>query len=110
MNAGVDRELDAMRHQYDAMDSLLSEVARDLRLRMPADVSIDNVIYFPQLGYLIVVPLDPVTGRGRFEGGGTSENGWLYMFSTEDKVYYKSEEMKEMDEHFGDLYGMICGR
>ncbi|KAI9676986.1 MAG: MutS protein msh5 [Caeruleum heppii] len=110
VKASVDSELDAMRHQYDAMDSLLSEVARDLRVRMPSDAPIDNVIYFPQLGYLIVVPLDPSTGRGAYEGDVDSENVWIYMFSTEDKAYYKSDEMREMDDHFGDLYGMICDK
>lgn len=27
-----------------------------------------------------------------------------------DQVYFKSSQMREMDDHFGDLYGMISDR
>lgn len=69
-----------------------------------------NVIYFPQIGFLIVLPLDLETGHGVHHTHFEPEGSWIRMFSTDNEVYYKSNEMREMDEHFGDIYGMICGQ
>ncbi|KAI9845316.1 MAG: MutS protein msh5 [Sclerophora amabilis] len=110
VNAGVDDELDMMRHQYDGLESLLTEVARQLREHAPTEArSLLNVVYIPQIGYLIVIPLDPATGRAIYEGEGDPENDWHLMF-TDAKAYFKSNEMREMDAHFGDLYLMICDK
>lgn len=32
------------------------------------------------------------------------------MFATEEQVYFKNSETREMDEHFGDVYGIIADR
>jgi DNA mismatch repair protein MSH5 len=32
------------------------------------------------------------------------------MFSTEEQIYFKNNEMREMDDHFGDLHGIISDR
>ncbi|KAK8844830.1 hypothetical protein IAR55_006680 [Kwoniella newhampshirensis] len=61
-----------------------------------------NVVYFPQLGYLAVVQADsdepPIIPR------------WQHKFRTGDKFYYKTEEMINLDEHFGDLHVLIVER
>lgn len=110
VKVGIDDELDVIRHRYDGLDSLLSEVRKKIVESTPleADPGI-NVIYFPQIGFLIVLPLDMETGRGVLEPRVDPERSWIRMFSTDREVYYKSNEMREMDEHFGDLYGTICG-
>ena len=33
---------------------------------------------------------------------------WEIIFSTDSHIYLKSEEMREMDNQFGDIYGVIC--
>lgn len=110
VNVGVDDELDQMRHRYDGLDSLLSEVRRRLLESSAYKAHLDlNVIYFPQIGFLILLPLDDQTGRGLHEEVLDPEGSWVRMFSTDAEVYYKSNETREMDEHFGDIYGMICG-
>ncbi|KAI9759034.1 MAG: MutS protein msh5 [Chaenotheca gracillima] len=110
VNAGVDKELDAMRHQYDGLESLLTQVARKLRENAPIVVRDDlNVVYIPQIGYLIVLPLDPVSGRAIYEWETGPENEWQLMF-TDERAYFKSNEMREMDSYFGDLYLMICDK
>lgn len=110
VNVGVDDDLDTMRHRYDGLDSLLSEVRRRLLETTTYDVNSElNVIYFPQIGFLILLPLDAVTGRGLNEVAFDPDGFWVRMFSTDAEVYYKSNETREMDEHFGDIYGMICG-
>jgi DNA mismatch repair protein MSH5 len=79
---GVDEELDQMKRTYDGLDALLSQVARKLAENIPADLQEAlNVLYFPQIGFLITVPLNQATGGGVYEGG--IENPWERMFSTE---------------------------
>lgn len=108
---GVDAELDNMKHTYDGMDDLLSQVARRLSQELPewAAQYIENCIFFPQLGFLTVVSLDPTTGTGRYEGEGVDNDIWEKKFVSNDMGYYKNKFMREMDEFFGDLYGMISG-
>ncbi|KAF9949286.1 MutS protein msh5 [Mortierella alpina] len=56
----VDEELDHMRQTYHGLDSFLSEIAKEISITIPSDfASVINVIYFPQLGYLITVPRNP---------------------------------------------------
>ncbi|KAF8867217.1 hypothetical protein BDZ45DRAFT_667190 [Acephala macrosclerotiorum] len=108
---GVDVELDSIKRTYDGMDSLLTQVANQLSKDLPewASQYVENCIFFPQLGFLTVVPLDPETGKGKYEGEGI-DDVWEKMFVSNDMGYYKNRHMKEMDEYFGDLYGMICDR
>jgi DNA mismatch repair protein MSH5 len=107
----VDTELDGMKRTYDGMDSLLTKVATQLSSDMPewAAQYVENCIFFPQLGFLTVVPLDLETGKGKYEGEGMDDDVWMKMFVTNDMGYYKNNRMKEMDAYFGDMYGMICG-
>jgi DNA mismatch repair protein MSH5 len=82
VNAGIDEELDQMKHTFDGMDGLLSQVARKLSEKIPSDLQEAlNVIYFPQIGFLTTVPIDPTTGAAVYDGD--FENPWEQMFSTE---------------------------
>jgi DNA mismatch repair protein MSH5 len=106
---GVDEELDNMKRTFAGLDDLLGTVARSLSEKLPADFQgALNVLYFPQIGFLITVPLDPATGEAVYDG--SYDNPWERMFSTEDQVYFKNSQMREMDGHFGDLYGIISDR
>lgn len=93
------------------MEDLLTKVAARMTADLPewARQYIENCIFFPQLGFLTVVPLDAETGKSLYEGEGAENDVWERMFCSEDMAYYKNTRMKEMDELFGDLYGMICG-
>lgn len=109
---GIDAELDGLKQTYDGMDSLLTRAAYHLTNDVPewAAQYVENCIFFPQLGFLAVVPLDPETGKGKYEGEGMGNDVWDMMFNSKDMGYYKNARMKELDAHFGDLYGMICGK
>lgn len=110
--SGVDPELDNIKHTYDGMDNLLTEVATVLSNSVPdwAREHIRNCIFFPQLGFLTVVPINE-DGVALYEGQGlAADSMWERMFSTEEMCYYKNKHMHQMDEYFGDMYGMICGR
>jgi DNA mismatch repair protein MSH5 len=109
---GVDPDLDNLKRTYDGLEDFLSQVATKLVSELPewAAQYVQNCIFFPQLGFLTVVTLDPETGRGNYEGQGLNGDVWDRMFCTEDMGYYKNRQMKEIDNHFGDMYGMICGK
>ncbi|GME25550.1 DNA mismatch repair protein msh5 [Neofusicoccum parvum] len=106
---GVNEELDNMKRTYAAMDDLLSEVAHHTADQIPAVLGASiNVIFFPQIGFLVAVPMDPQTGHGVWEG--SDQDVWERMFTTEDHIYYKNDNMREMDQHFGDIHGSICDK
>ncbi|KAI9820000.1 MAG: MutS protein msh5 [Pycnora praestabilis] len=108
---GVNEHLDNMKRTYDGIESLLSEIARQLAETMPEQVQATlNVIFFPQIGFLIAVPIEGETGRGIYEGGVDEEEPWERMFATDSVVYFKNTNMRELDEHFGDMYGLICDK
>lgn len=103
----VDPELDDLKETYNGLDSLLNQVAINIAGTIPSKLSNDvNVIYFPQLGFNIAMPLDE-RGRPVYDGG---EQPWEQVFTTENRVYFKDFRMREMDERFGDIYGLICGK
>ncbi|KAF7860638.1 hypothetical protein EAF04_008157 [Stromatinia cepivora] len=109
---GVDPELDEMKRTYDGIESFLAEVQRKMTDDIPewARQYVENCIYFPQLGFLTVVQLDPDTGEGKYKGEGTEEDEWAQTFVSDEKVYYKNRRMREMDEYIGDMYSTIAGR
>ena len=110
IKSGVDDELDAMKRTYDGLDDLLNRTSQDIAATIPVVYSLDlNVIFFPQIGFLISIPLNPDTGRGDYEGGEREDQRWTRIFSTGNWVFYKDSRMKELDDTFGDIYSVICG-
>ena len=109
VNVGVDDELDSMKRIYDGIEDLLNETSRNIATTVPLEFSLDlNVIFFPQLGFLISIPLDPETGNGNYQG--SEQSPWDRIFSTATRVYYKDYRMRELDETLGDIYAIICGK
>lgn len=66
-----------------------------------------NIVYFPQLGFLICVPM---RDEWQSEDGIQVIDGWSFQFSSEQHVYFKSQEMHDMDTHIGDLHSLIVDR
>lgn len=96
-----------MKDSYDGLSSLLKQVAVEIATTIPEDSDIDvNVIYFPQLGFNIAIPLNE-RGDAAFDG---SDESWELIFVTENRAYFKDFRMREMDETLGDIYGLICGK
>ncbi|KAG9540658.1 hypothetical protein KCU71_g19642, partial [Aureobasidium melanogenum] len=106
---GVDHDLDELKRTYEGLESLLIQVAQHVAQSVPASLHANiSVVFFPQIGFLIAIPQDPITGHGVFEG--PENEPWEKMFTTEDFAYYKNENVIEMDSYFGDIYGRICDR
>lgn len=110
---GINNNLDELKNVYDGMDDLLSRTAIDIARTLPDHIALKlNVIYFPQLGYHITMPIDPDTRQPVYEGDEldpASGGRWERMFTTENQVYLKDARMRAMDERLGDLWNMICG-
>nr|POE47349.1 dna mismatch repair protein msh5 [Quercus suber] len=106
---GIDDELDEAKRTYDGIEDLLSQVAEHIAGQVPMQLDSGiNVIFFPQIGFLICIKIDRSTGRGMYEG--SESDPWDRMFATQDNVYYKNGNMTEMDQYFGDIYGQICDK
>ncbi|PVF94626.1 hypothetical protein CPB86DRAFT_808461 [Serendipita vermifera] len=107
----VDETLDRWKETLAGMDSLLSSIARNIAEGISPEHAERyrelNVVYFPQLGYLISIPLQVEDSESQMRQG---LEGWQFQFMTDDAFYFKSQEMREMDEHVGDLNTYIADR
>ncbi|KAL6718082.1 chaperone ATPase hsp78 [Lecanora helva] len=109
INAGVDPELDSMKRDYDGLEDLLNHTSHQIAATVPTVYNLDlNVIFFPQIGFLISIPNNPVTGRGDYEGGATEDQRWKQVFSTTLRAYYKDARMLALDTSCGDMYASVC--
>ena len=110
VNPGVDAELDDMKRAYDGIEDLLNQSSQTIAASIPAEYGLDlNVIFFPQIGFLISMPVNGATGRASYEGGDMPDQQWDRIFCTETRVYYKDFRMRELDDTLGDMYAVICG-
>ncbi|KAI0789758.1 DNA mismatch repair protein MutS [Abortiporus biennis] len=101
----INDELDQLKHSYNGIDSVLSKVAERISVTVPSDYAASlNVVYFPQLGYLICVPM---LEEWKTDAGITVLDGWTFQFSSESHAYFKSQEMRDMDKYIGDLHSAI---
>lgn len=108
VKSGVDDRLDEMKRTYAGVEDLLNQTSLNIADSIPAHYSLDlNVIFFPQIGFLISMPVDPDTGLSNYRGEEGQE--WEQLFSTASRVYYKDYRMVELDQTFGDIYAQICG-
>ncbi|KAI6030817.1 DNA mismatch repair protein MutS [Pisolithus orientalis] len=104
----IDEELDNRKHAYYGIDSVLSKVAQQISQSVPAEYATSlNVVYFPQLGFLITVPM---LEEWTSDAGIEFVLRFVRQFSSESHVYFKSQEMHDMDHHIGDLHSSIVDR
>ncbi|KAK4507319.1 hypothetical protein PRZ48_001054 [Zasmidium cellare] len=103
---GIDPELDEIRRTYDGIDDLLSHAAQHTAQQVPA-ILVDqlNVVYFPQIGFLISVMKDEDDAPTTYAG--PPNDPWEKMFGSPTHAYYKNSTTGELDDQFGDLYGRI---
>ncbi|KAL9127109.1 MAG: hypothetical protein Q9217_003959 [Psora testacea] len=111
VNPGVDEELDGMKRTYEGIEDLLNKTSHDIVATVPLQYSLElNVIFFPQIGFLISTAIDPDTGAANYEGGFDDSSRWDHIFSTATRAYFKDWRMRELDDTLGDMYAVICDR
>ncbi|KKP07083.1 exocyst complex protein EXO70 [Trichoderma harzianum] len=109
---GIDVELDALKRQYDGMNSLLTEVANSVTQDLPTWTRrhIKSCIFLPQLGFLTVVEQDSQQTNGGFDLECTNDGQWKKSFVDNEKAYYKNRHMTDLDNQYGDIYSQISDR
>ncbi|KAI0052711.1 hypothetical protein FA95DRAFT_1664395 [Auriscalpium vulgare] len=107
----IDEELDNRKHVYNGIDAVLSRVAEEISATISPDYATSlNVVYFPQLGFLVCVPMLEEWKSG---DGIQVLDGWTFQASARclsSHVYLKNDKMHDLDKHLGDLYPSIVDR
>ncbi|PWZ02545.1 hypothetical protein BCV70DRAFT_153740 [Testicularia cyperi] len=104
VRSGIDEHLDTLRANFAGLPDLLSRVAGEIRQGPAfADTRELHVVYFPQIGYLIVVPGGEVVDM-------LADPTLEQQFASERSVYLKNGRMVDMDQHMGDLASFIVDR
>ncbi|KAI8973857.1 DNA mismatch repair protein MutS [Pilobolus umbonatus] len=101
----VDSGLKQLRKKYECLENYLCEVAQQISSTLPIEVAAAlNVVYFPQLGYLITLPntiqIDQYPEVSRFD----------LQFTTAQNYYYKNNKVRELDSSIGDIHAMIIDK
>ncbi|ORE09067.1 hypothetical protein BCV72DRAFT_333979 [Rhizopus microsporus var. microsporus] len=116
----LDAELDFLKSRYENMDACLLEAAQEIGSNLPHEIKAAlNVVYFPQLGYLIVLPKYRCSSESgnqcnHSQSTAISDDPYLCLsefelqFTTADSLYYKNERTK--DRTIGDIHSMITDK
>ena len=106
MRPKVHPDLDRLCERYHSLPDFLSSVVSRIASRVsdPA-ISTLNVVYFPQLGFLVTIPL-----RGGRTASGVQEPGFDLQFATERVAYFKEESTRALDSEIGDVYADMVDR
>lgn len=121
---GVDSELDHLRKKYESLDNYLLQKSLEISAALPVELgSTLNLVYFPQLGYLVTLPQYHHQRSKIADGSRTSASsshvsdyyarclaGFELQFTTMDNLYYKNEVTRELDENIGDIHAMIADK
>lgn len=114
INTGIDNRLDECRNIYNHLEGILLDVAREaqtflLNTLPHTDSKITksleklvNAVYIPQLGYLVTVGalMEPFLVN-------IPDLKWEEVFRSPENIYFKNDRVLELDETYGDIYGVI---
>lgn len=105
---GINEDLDRVKDAYNGMDEILQRAAIETvpELNLGQDMSVPtlNVIYLPQLGFHVLMPiqdLEILSGQGIYPP-------WERIFTTEQSVYFKTNKTRQMDADLGDIWANVC--
>lgn len=99
----VNPDLDRVRRQYHSLPDLLSSMVQEVAARITEPkIRVLNIVYFPQLGFLVTIP---VSEELRAED--VKEAGFALQFTTEKAGYFKDDVTLRLDAEIGDIYADI---
>lgn len=105
--------LDELKRTYDGMESFLVRVKQDIQREVPpwAARCITACIVLPHIGFLLVVDQADDTDQRLHGGEQGLQDTWerIYSSGADGTVAFKNRHMRELDERFGDIYGVIGG-
>lgn len=94
----VDPDLDTKKRTYNGLPDLMTQVAKQELSKLSEDIHECNVIYLPQLGYLLAIPCtQEMLTTQDFQIPGLE-----FVFLSNNVVHYKSESTHALDAKLGD--------
>ncbi|KAM7420771.1 hypothetical protein PAMA_015134 [Pampus argenteus] len=98
----VDPAIDEKKRRMMGLSDFLTDVARRELEHLDARVPSCCVIYIPLIGFLLSVPrLPSMLEKEDFEIEGLD---FMVCFLSEDRLHYRSQRTKELDDLLGDLH------
>ena len=100
---GIWSELDDRKKQLGNLDQFLTHCGvEDIKIGIiPQALKSFSYTYMPQLGYLIVLPIEPTSPFP------TSFDDMRFLFKTDENMYFKNSRCITLDEKLGDLQGIV---
>ncbi|KAF6739794.1 MutS-like protein 5 [Oryzias melastigma] len=96
----VDPAIDEKKRRMAGLSDFLTDVARRELEHLDPRVPSCCVIYIPLIGFLLSLPrLPSMVEKEDFEMEGLD-----FMFLSEDRVHYRSQRTRELDELLGDMH------
>ncbi|XP_042345526.1 mutS protein homolog 5 [Plectropomus leopardus] len=96
----VDPAIDEKKRRMMGLSDFLTDIARRELENLDARIPSCCVIYIPLVGFLLSVPrLPSMVEKEDFEIKGLD-----FMFLSEDRLHYRSQRTKELDDLLGDLH------
>ncbi|XP_041360061.1 mutS protein homolog 5-like [Gigantopelta aegis] len=92
----VDADLDKKKRFYNGLPDFMSKVAREELNKLSDDITECNVIYLPQIGYLLAIP-----GSDKTEED-FDIPGMEFKFCSNGMLHYRNARTRELDNLFGD--------
>ncbi|XP_013398574.1 mutS protein homolog 5 [Lingula anatina] len=93
----VDPTLDEKKKTYNGLPDFMTTVAQEELSKLSEDILECNVIYLPQLGYLLAIPKSKFLEEKEYQVPGLD-----FMFFSNDTSYFKSARTRELDHLLGD--------
>ena len=108
VNGGVHAELDALRREYDAMEEVLTATAQHEQARLQrlglGDADELLVLYLPQLGFMLRLPMPRVLPAQREALDAYFAQAELELqFDEAGDGYFKTPACRELDGRVGDV-------
>uniref|UniRef100_A0A8C5FG24 DNA mismatch repair proteins mutS family domain-containing protein n=1 Tax=Gadus morhua TaxID=8049 RepID=A0A8C5FG24_GADMO len=101
----VDPAIDEKKKKMMGLSDFLTDVARRELEHLDSRITSCCVIYIPLIGFLLSVPrLPSMVEKEDFEIAGLD-----FMFLSEERLHYRSQRTKELDDLLGDLHCDIRG-
>ncbi|XP_064476724.1 mutS protein homolog 5-like [Ornithodoros turicata] len=98
---GIDEELDEKMRIYNGLPDLLTKVAYEEADRVGLETDC-QVVYIPQIGYLVNFPTDDMVGLHLPD--------LQFLFESDGKMFYKSPTTRGLDAMLGDTLCEIMDR
>ncbi|XP_021164522.2 mutS protein homolog 5 [Fundulus heteroclitus] len=99
----VDPAIDEKKRRMMGLPDFLTDVARRELERLDSGIPSCCVIYIPLIGFLLTVPrLPSMVEKEDFE-----MEGLEFMFLSEDRLHYRNQTTRELDNLLGDLHSDI---